>query len=260
MRRCAYSIGVFSQRGHDPPRDGPGCARARPAQRPAVAGRLWRAAARRAPGAAGEAGGGLGARLEPRPRPRSRPGRRGGRPGGGVHGGGAGAGPRGRRRAVRHQCRPRPLGAGVGRTLLAAAQAELTRLGYTEAVLWVLPNNARARRFYEVAGWITDGIQRTSEVLGVVVPEVRYRRRLQTYPARLDRHSSLVTPSLPVGSLEPATRSPSTNPHPNPVSSVVAARGRKSRLPHRSCHSRAISEGQSRYRADLASHLTKPQR
>jgi RimJ/RimL family protein N-acetyltransferase len=57
-------------------------------------------------------------------------------------------------------------------------------LGYTEAVLWVLPNNARACRFYEVAGWITDGIQRTSEVLGVVVPEVRYRRRLQDLPSK----------------------------------------------------------------------------
>ena len=75
-------------------------------------------------------------------------------------------------------------GTGVGRTLLAAAQAELTRLGYTEAVLWVLPHNASARRFYEVAGWITDGIQRTSEVLGVVVPEVRYRQRLQDLPSR----------------------------------------------------------------------------
>jgi hypothetical protein len=103
-RRGASSIGVFSQRGHDPPRDGPGCACCRPAQCPRVAGRLWpagacglRADARRAPGwaAAGGTGGGLGARLEPRPRPRSRPGRRGGRPGGGVHGGGAGAGPRG---------------------------------------------------------------------------------------------------------------------------------------------------------------------
>jgi hypothetical protein len=159
----------------------------------AWAGRLWpagacglRADARRAPGwaAAGGTGGGLGARLEPRPRPRSRPGRRGGPPGGGVHGGGAGAGPRGRRRAVRHQRRPRPPGTGVGRTLLAAAQAELTRLGYTEAVLWVLPNNASARRFYEVASWITDGIQRTSEVLGVVVPEVRYRQRLQDLPSK----------------------------------------------------------------------------
>jgi ribosomal protein S18 acetylase RimI-like enzyme len=75
-------------------------------------------------------------------------------------------------------------GTGVGRALLVAAQAELARLGYAEAVLWVLPDNARARRFYEVAGWTTDGTQRTSEVLGVVIPEVRYRRRLQDLPSK----------------------------------------------------------------------------
>jgi GNAT superfamily N-acetyltransferase len=74
---------------------------------------------------------------------------------------------------------PDQWGTGAGRALLAAAQAELARLGYAEAVLWVLPGNARARRFYEVAGWTTDGAQRTTEVLGVVVPEVRYQRRLQ---------------------------------------------------------------------------------
>jgi hypothetical protein len=44
-------------------------------------------------------------------------------------------------------------------------------------VLRVLPANARARRFYEIAGWVADGTERTMEVLGVVVPEVRYRRR-----------------------------------------------------------------------------------
>jgi ribosomal protein S18 acetylase RimI-like enzyme len=75
-------------------------------------------------------------------------------------------------------------GTGVGSPLLAAAQAELARLGYPEAVLWVLPDNARARRFYELAGWTTDGTQRTSKVLGVVVPEVRYRRRLQDLPSK----------------------------------------------------------------------------
>jgi len=75
-------------------------------------------------------------------------------------------------------------GTGVGSALLAAAQAELARLGYAEAVLWVLPDNARGRRFYEVEGWITDGTQRTSEVRGVVVPEVRYRRRLQDLPSK----------------------------------------------------------------------------
>jgi len=75
-------------------------------------------------------------------------------------------------------------GTGAGRALLAAAQAELARLGYAKAVLWVLPDNARGRRFYELAGWTTDGTQRTSEVRGVVVPEVRYRRRLQGLPSK----------------------------------------------------------------------------
>ena len=37
--------------------------------------------------------------------------------------------------------------------------------------------NARARRFYEIAGWVADGTERTSEVFGVTVREVRYRRR-----------------------------------------------------------------------------------
>jgi GNAT superfamily N-acetyltransferase len=70
-------------------------------------------------------------------------------------------------------------GTGAGRALLEAAQLELTRLGYGEAVLWVLPGNHRARRFYEVAGWASDGARRTSEVWGAVVDEVRYRRPLQ---------------------------------------------------------------------------------
>jgi ribosomal protein S18 acetylase RimI-like enzyme len=68
-------------------------------------------------------------------------------------------------------------GTGAGRALLMAAQAELARLGYAEVVLWVLPGNHRARRFYEAAGWVVDGAERSAEVQGVVVPEVRYRRR-----------------------------------------------------------------------------------
>jgi ribosomal protein S18 acetylase RimI-like enzyme len=72
---------------------------------------------------------------------------------------------------------PAAWGTGAGRALLLAAQAELARLGFDETVLWVLPANARARRFYEIAGWAADGSERTMEILGVVVPEVRYRRR-----------------------------------------------------------------------------------
>ena len=72
---------------------------------------------------------------------------------------------------------PAHWGTGAGRALLEAAQAELARLGFADMVLWVLTGNARARRFYEIAGWVADGAERTAEVQGVVVPEVRYRRR-----------------------------------------------------------------------------------
>ena len=68
-------------------------------------------------------------------------------------------------------------GTGTGRALLGEAQAELARLGFGETVLWVLTGNARARRFYEIAGWVADGSERTTEIFGVTVPEVRYRRR-----------------------------------------------------------------------------------
>jgi ribosomal protein S18 acetylase RimI-like enzyme len=72
---------------------------------------------------------------------------------------------------------PAHWGAGAGRALLEAAQAELDRMGFAESVLWVLPGNARARRFYERAGWAADGTGRSSEVFGASFDEVRYRRR-----------------------------------------------------------------------------------
>jgi ribosomal protein S18 acetylase RimI-like enzyme len=69
-------------------------------------------------------------------------------------------------------------GRGYGRALLARAEVELAALGYDEAVLWVLPGNERARRFYETTGWASDGTERVKEVLGVIVSEIRYRRAL----------------------------------------------------------------------------------
>jgi GNAT superfamily N-acetyltransferase len=68
-------------------------------------------------------------------------------------------------------------GGGAGRNLLEAAQAELDAMGFAESVLWVLPGNARARRFYETAGWAADGTERTADAFGVSFAEVRYRRR-----------------------------------------------------------------------------------
>jgi ribosomal protein S18 acetylase RimI-like enzyme len=69
-------------------------------------------------------------------------------------------------------------GAGAGRTLIDSVHRELAELGFTETVLWVHPENQRARHFYERAGWTCDEATREAEVLGVVVPEVRYRRPL----------------------------------------------------------------------------------
>jgi ribosomal protein S18 acetylase RimI-like enzyme len=69
---------------------------------------------------------------------------------------------------------------GLGRALLRDVTAELAGLGYREAVLWVVPQNDRARRFYESEEWRNDHVRREDEVLGVVVPEMRYRRPLPT--------------------------------------------------------------------------------
>ena len=47
--------------------------------------------------------------------------------------------------------------------------------GHGEAILWVLEDNPRTRRFYESAGWRADGGVKDEEWLGTVVREVRYR-------------------------------------------------------------------------------------
>lgn len=73
---------------------------------------------------------------------------------------------------------PEHWGAGVGSALLTHVHAALTGAGHREAVLWVLPQNERARRFYARHGWVPDGAAKTDTVQGVTVDEVRYRRRL----------------------------------------------------------------------------------
>jgi GNAT superfamily N-acetyltransferase len=69
--------------------------------------------------------------------------------------------------------RPAHWSTGQGRALLAAAVAAL---GSRPLALWVLADNVRARRFYEIAGWRVDGAQKAAQLLGgVTSPEVRYR-------------------------------------------------------------------------------------
>jgi ribosomal protein S18 acetylase RimI-like enzyme len=70
-------------------------------------------------------------------------------------------------------------GLGCGRALLAAGVAALQEAGFAEAKLWVHPGNKRARDFYERAGWLAEQAEREQELLGVLVPEIRYRLALK---------------------------------------------------------------------------------
>lgn len=77
-------------------------------------------------------------------------------------------------------------GRGIGRALLEAASGWLAEVGYGEAILWVLTDNADARRFYERLGFAEDGAARMLDFDGTAVEEVRYRRgigRGTTIPA-----------------------------------------------------------------------------
>jgi GNAT superfamily N-acetyltransferase len=73
---------------------------------------------------------------------------------------------------------PESIGQGMGRLLMDAAVAGLAEVGYADATLWVLDGNARARRFYERAGWAADGAVMTDDSRGFAIREVRYRRSL----------------------------------------------------------------------------------
>ncbi len=70
--------------------------------------------------------------------------------------------------------RPEAIGTGAGRALMDAALDRCRAAGVDSVALWVLTGNDRARRFYERAGFRTDGTTATYDVEGTPVPEVRY--------------------------------------------------------------------------------------
>src|ERR1035437_7106901 len=69
---------------------------------------------------------------------------------------------------------PEAWGSTAASGLMHAALDAMRRRGAAEAILWVLDDNPRARRFYEREGWHADG-SAESEYLGLTVPLVRYR-------------------------------------------------------------------------------------
>ena len=70
---------------------------------------------------------------------------------------------------------PRAWGTEAGTALMRAAVAAMSARATGDAVLWVLEDNPRARRFYEREGWALDGERKEDEYLGLRVAEVRYR-------------------------------------------------------------------------------------
>lgn len=75
---------------------------------------------------------------------------------------------------------PLEAGQGIGARLLAAGVAHLEAAGFIEATLWVLAENAPARRFYEREGWRFTGVTKQVPEDGFVVDLARHARSLET--------------------------------------------------------------------------------
>ena len=69
---------------------------------------------------------------------------------------------------------------GTGRALMDQVLAKVRAAGYAYITLWVLEANARARRFYQRAGFAPDGACHVLDDLGGIT-EIRYRRALSAF-------------------------------------------------------------------------------
>jgi GNAT superfamily N-acetyltransferase len=75
---------------------------------------------------------------------------------------------------------PEVWGSGVASALMEHVEQRLLAEGFDAAVLWVLADNPRGRRFYERHGWAASGIEASfDEYCEVHVPEFEYRKLLQ---------------------------------------------------------------------------------
>ncbi|GAB3334914.1 GNAT family N-acetyltransferase [Micromonospora halotolerans] len=71
---------------------------------------------------------------------------------------------------------PAERGRGTGRALMVDALDAMRARGWSRAVLWVLEENAPARRFYERGGWTATGEQREDAIGTALVAQIRYAR------------------------------------------------------------------------------------
>ena len=69
---------------------------------------------------------------------------------------------------------------GIGTALMQGAMNDLIDLGHQTALLWVLLDNKRARRFYEHLGWREDGRTTTVTYGDVSLQALCYQRSVQS--------------------------------------------------------------------------------
>ena len=69
---------------------------------------------------------------------------------------------------------PEYMGMGYGKQLIRRCVSELARLGFSDILLWVLEDNARARSFYERNGFTCSGEYLEDEIGGKKLREVMY--------------------------------------------------------------------------------------
>jgi GNAT superfamily N-acetyltransferase len=74
---------------------------------------------------------------------------------------------------------PADWGRGYGRKLLLGGEARFRQTAFSNASLWVLEGNLRARRFYEVGGWFSDGTLKRMVIGAEAVTACRYLRDLK---------------------------------------------------------------------------------
>ena len=69
---------------------------------------------------------------------------------------------------------------GIGRALLSASLEEVLKREFSQLTLWVLEANQRARSFYEMFGFIPDGVTKYDDHWkSFAVREIRYRLNLR---------------------------------------------------------------------------------
>ena len=86
--------------------------------------------------------------------------------------------PGGRGEILAFYFHPLVWGTGAADALFDHVELRLRTEGFESAVLWVLQDNPRARRFYERHGWSTTGDTTRVTIEGTTLPEVEYHRQL----------------------------------------------------------------------------------